>query len=64
MDYRIVEAVLEFLVAIICIGSVIWLRKNWKGMLEKIPLSEKKEEELCYLFPLQQAGQRRKKYWE
>ena len=64
MDYRIVEAVLEFLVAIICIGSVIWLRKNRKGMLEKIPLSEKKEEELCYLFPVQQAGQRRKKYWE
>ena len=64
MDYRIVEAVLEFLAAVICIGSVVWLKQSRKNILEKLPLSEKKEEQLSYLSPLEQSSQRRKKYWE
>ncbi len=64
MDYRIVEAVLEFLAGILCIGGVIWLKRTSKGILEKLPLSEKKEEQLNYLFPLERTDQRRKKYWK
>ncbi len=64
MDDRIIEAVLEFLAAMICIGIVIWLRRTRKNILEKLHLSEKREEELSYLAPLEQAGQRRKRYWE
>lgn len=64
MDARIVEVVLEFLITIICIGGIIWLKRNRKGVLEKLPLSEKKEEQLSYLAPLEQSSLRRKKYWE
>lgn len=64
MDYRIIEAILEFLAGIFCIIGVIWLKRNRKGVLEKVPLSKKKEEQLCYLSPLEQSNQRKKKYWE
>lgn len=64
MDYRIVEAVLEFLAAVGFIGGVVWLRRNSNHLLERLPLSEKKEAQLSYLLPLENSMQRRKRYWE
>lgn len=64
MDYRVVEVVLEFLGGIVCVVGVVWLRRNRKGVLERIPISGKKEEQLRYISPLEQANQIRKSYWE
>lgn len=63
MDNRIIEAILEFLVGIACISGVIWLRRSQRGILERLPLSGRKEEQLRYLSPLEQPNQRRKRYW-
>lgn len=64
MRYGIAEAILEFAVAVICIGGLLWLKRTKMAIFEKVPLSEKKEEQLSYLSPLEQSIQRKRKYWE
>jgi len=64
MRFELVEVILEFAAAAICIGGFIWLKWTKMSIFDRIPLSKKKEEQLSYLSPLEQAKQRKKKYWE
>lgn len=64
MRVGLAEAILEFAAAVFCMGGLVWVKRTGMAVFEKIPLSKKKEEQLRYLSPLEQAKQRRKKYWE
>jgi len=64
MKIEILEAVLEFAAAFSCMGVLFWLKKTKMAIFERVSLSKKKEEQLSYLQPLEQAKQRKRRYWE
>lgn len=60
----VIEAVLEIFMAFFCIGMFWWLKKSDMAILKKIPITQKKREQLEFLNPLEREEQREKKYWE